>query len=158
MQVQHIGALAVFISSVCFGLLLFYSSKEHLKILEELLSLMRKIRELICVKRAPVRYVFSKLSSPALEKAGFYKKLYETNDLYISCLDLSLTHQELELISDFSSKIGKTCAKDQKEEFDYIITKTEEYIKTLRQELPKKQKLYLLIPPFSGLLIVVVFI
>ena len=141
-----------------FGLLMYLQSQKKLRYTEELLGVMRRIRELICVKRAPVQTVFSKLSGQYLQKEGFFEKLCKEKDLYRVCLEYPLSPRMTELVGDFSSKIGKASVKEQKEEFDYIITKTEEYIKELRRELPKKQKLYLTLPPFFGILLIIVFL
>lgn len=153
-----LGSAIVFSSSMLFGLLLYFQSRKELRYTEELLGVMRRIRELICVKRAPIQTVFSKLSGQYLQQEGFFEKLCKEKDLYRVCLEYPLPQRMTELINDFSSNIGKSSVKAQKEEFDYIITKTEEYIKELRRELPKKQKLYLTLPPFFGILLVIVFL
>lgn len=131
--------------------------KKHISMLEEILFLMRYIRDEIWIRRTPTEVIFSSLSSPYLQKTGFYTALKKEKELYKASLVCGLTQDELELVRDFSDKIGKSEAENQKGEFDYIIAKTEEHLKALRGELPKKQKLNITVPVFFGLLFIVVF-
>lgn len=131
--------------------------KKHLLLDEEMLFLMRCIRDEIWHRRTPTDVIFSRLSSPLLEKSGFYDELKKTNELYKAAEPCALSSQVLLLTREFSEKIGKTDAESQRTEFDYIIAKTEEHIKKMRAELPKKQKLNVTIPAFFGILFVIVF-
>ena len=74
-KMRILGSAFVFSSSMLFGLLLYFQSRKELRYAEELLGVMRRIRELICVKRAPIQTVFSKLSGQYLQQEGFFEKL-----------------------------------------------------------------------------------
>ncbi len=131
--------------------------KKRIAYFEEMLFLMRCIRDEIWIRRTPTDVIFSSLSSPDLEKTGFYTALAKEKNLYMASLGYGFTPVELDLIKDFSDKIGKSDAENQKSEFDYIISKAEEHLKNLRDEMPKRQKLNVTLPVFFGLLFVVVF-
>ena len=154
---QLTGALTVCISSVLLGLLLCKEEKKHVASFEEILFLMRCIRDEIWIRRTPTEVIFSSLSSPYLENAGFYTALTKEKNFYTASLTCGFTQNELGLIKDFSEKIGKSDAENQKSEFDYIISKAEEHLKNLHGEMPKRQKLNVTLPVFFGLLFVVVF-
>ncbi len=145
------------VCSVLLGILLCREEKRRISSLEEILFLMRCIRDEIWIRRTPTGSIFSSLSSPNLEKTGFYTVLNKEKNFYTASLGCGFTHDDLELIKDFSEKIGKSDAENQKSEFDYIIRKTEEHLKNLRDEMPKRQKLNVTLPVFFGLLFVVVF-
>lgn len=131
--------------------------KKRICAFEEMLFVMRSIRDEIWIRRTPTEVIFSGLSSPRLDDMGFYKALKKEKELYRSSLICGFTPRELELIKDFSDKIGKSDAENQKSEFDYIISRSEEYLKRLREQMPQRQKLNVTVPVFFGLLFVVVF-
>ena len=152
-----IGALTVCICSALIGALLCKEEKKRIASFEEMLFLMRCIRDEIWIRRTPTDMIFSSLSSPYLEKSGFYTVLNKEKNFYKASLCCNFTPDESEVIRDFSDKIGKSDAENQKSEFDYIIAKTEEHLKKIRDEMPKRQKLNATLPVFFGLLFVVVF-
>lgn len=155
---QITGALTVCICCVLLGVLLCREEKGRIIALDEILFLMRYIRDEIWIRRTPTEVIFSKLSSVRLSELGFYEMLNKEKDLYRSALFCGIKGEELGLIKEFSEKIGKTDAENQRGEFDYIISKTEEHVNRLRNELPKKQKLNLTLPVFFGLLFVIIFL
>ncbi len=139
-------------------MLLCKEEKRRIRSLDEILFLMRYIRDEIWIRRTPTEVIFSKLSSGHLPERGFYEILNKEKDLYKAALACGIKGEELAFIKEFSEKIGKTDAENQRGEFDYIIAKTEQYVNTLRKELPKKQKLNVTLPVFFGLLFVIIFI
>ena len=145
------------ICSLLLGLLMCNEEKKHLAAFEEMVFLMRSIRDEIWIRRTPTEIIFSSLSSPNLEKTDFYKNLKGGKGLYFASLCCGFSPDELELIKDFSDKIGKSDAENQKSEFDYIISKSEEHLKKLRREIPTRRKLNVTLPVFFGLLFVLVF-
>ena len=155
---QITGALTVCICCALLGVLLCNEEKTRIKTLDELLFLMRYIRDEIWIRRTPTDVIFGKISSPYLSKLGFYDALRKENNFYKAALECGIKGDELAFVKEFSEKIGKTNAENQRGEFDYIISKAEEYVGLLRKELPKKQKLNLTLPTFFGLLFVIIFI
>ena len=154
---QLTGAVTVCVCALLFGILLCREEKKRIVLFEEMVFLMRCIRDEIWIRRTPTELIFSSLSSPHLEKSGFYTELKKEKDLFASSRLCGFAPDELALINDFSEKIGKSDAENQKSEFDYIISKAEEYLKKQREEIPKRQKLNVTLPLFFGLLFVVVF-
>lgn len=141
------------------GYIMFLKEKKHLALCDELLYVMRYIRDEISFRKTPTYAVFSSLSSPLLEESGFYRRLKESGDLYLSALECcDISKNGLVLVKDFSMRIGKTAADNQKSEFDSIIKKMEQHAQLLREDLPKKKKLCFVLPSFFGLLTVIVFI
>lgn len=156
---QLTGAFIVCACTVFIGVLLAKKEKDHLKACEEILYVMRYIRDDIWAKKTPTSVIFSSLSSPLLHQAGFYRHLKENGDLYNAARECCFFQEkELSFIKEFSFRIGKTASENQKNEFNIIIEKMEVHTRFLRDDLPKKQKLHFALPAFFGLLAVIVFI
>lgn len=152
------GAVIVCICCVFLGVLLCREEKGRIKTLDEILFVMRHIRDEIWTRRTPTEVIFASVCSPRLSQLGFYEILKKEKDLYTAAHICGIKGEELAFIKEFSEKIGKTDAENQKGEFDYIISKTEEYVNNLRRELPKKQKLNVTLPVFFGVLFVIIFL
>jgi hypothetical protein len=103
---QLTGALTVCICSLLLGLLMCSEEKKHLAAFEEMVFLMRSIRDEIWIRRTPTEIIFSSLSSPNLEKTDFYKNLKGGKGLYFASLCCGFSPDELELIKGTLSELA----------------------------------------------------
>lgn len=124
---------------------------------EEIIYVMRYIKDEIWERKTPTEAIFSSLSSPELEKCGFYEKLRQRGDLYSACKEI-FTSSELELIGEYSARLGKSTAENQKNELNCVIRRFEALTSAKREELQGKMRLCMALPVFFGLLAVIIFL
>lgn len=154
---QLIGALTVILCCTAIGSLLCKSVKTDQRRCEEIIYVMRYIKDEIWERKTPTEAIFSSLSSVELEKCGFYEKLCQTGDLYSACEGI-FNASELELIGEYSSRLGKSTAENQKNELNCVIRRFEELTYAQRETLQGKMRLCMALPVFFGLLAVIIFL
>ncbi|MBR6534043.1 MAG: stage III sporulation protein AB [Clostridia bacterium] len=154
---QLIGALTVILCCTAIGCLLCKSVKTDQRRCEEIIYVMRYIKDEIWERKTPTEAIFSSLSSVELEKCGFYEKLCQTGDLYSACKGI-FNASELELIGEYSSRLGKSTAENQKNELNCVIRRFEELAYAQRERLQGKMRLCMALPVFFGLLAVIIFL
>lgn len=152
-----IGAVIVLVCAASSSLLLYCRIVRSRRMREELLYVMNYVKDEISERKTPTEVIFSSLSSSELEACGFYDRLRESGDLLASACGI-FSGRELELIRDFSERLGKSCAENQKNELCAVIRRLQAHNASADGELKGKARLCICIPLFVGILAVILFL
>ena len=80
----------------------------RVKTLDEILFVMRHIRDEIWTRRTPTEVIFASVCSPRLSQLGFYEILKKEKDLYTAANICGIKGEELAFIKEFSEPYLKT--------------------------------------------------
>ena len=148
------GAVIVAVSSALIGYCLSRRLSAALSKCEQLLRIMKYVRDEIAVNRTPTDVITARLRS------SFGVAADGANGLYDALMNGAgvLTAEEKETLSLFCSQIGKGGAEVQRSQFDSLIACFEERTAKRREDLKKDSRLYVSLSLFAGVLIIIILI
>ena len=138
-----IGIAIIFICSAAAGFGYTAMLKQRQKYLDGLIKLVRFIRVQIECFSSPLDIIYADFTDEVLDKCGFTEIL--KNSGLSTALEqkketLALTDDTFELLSNFSSELGKSFSDEQVKHCDRYISVLEETASEYAKELPKKCK------------------
>lgn len=139
-------------SSVLIGFCLSKRLSAASELCEELLRIMKYVRDEIAVNKTPTGVIFSRLRSrfdlSGVSDKGLYGALLP--ELSPLCTD------EREIFRLFCEQIGKGGAEVQTTQFDALISRLGDHAEKRRAELSKNSRLYISLSLFAGVLIIII--
>lgn len=149
-----IGACIICACALLLGLYCSGRKAKRLKQCELMLSFMKYVRTEICDNKTPTKVICRRASEEyGLKNAGS-AGIFESCRVIYDCVGQG----ELSDLKSFCERIGKGDAELQRGEFDFLISKTEQTAKSLREQLPKAKELTATLFLFFGVLFVILFI
>lgn len=155
---------AIMLCSAGIGYGLYKWIKESLDYASLVFDFMIFTKQKITYHNAPLTEIysdFSKENRKLLQKFDNRKSELQPNDPPIKLSDSiseKLPKEAKIILSDFENDLGKTNKSEQLKIMDYHIERYERGLDKLKEELPKKAKLYLSLCLTSGILIIILFI
>ncbi len=149
-----LGAVIVAVSSALCGYCLSGRLSFAADACEELLRIMKYVRDEIAVNKTPTHIIMSRLRS------SFDLSAASSSGLYAALLPQlqTLNSDEKEIFRLFCGQIGKGGAEVQRTQFDALICQLEEKAKKRRSELSKNRQLCVSLSLFFGALIIIIMI
>ncbi len=151
--VKLLGLVALFVSGTVTGVLLTGFERRRYRQAEGFVALVRHIRLQIDCFSLPVERILSTLDEglradcalPA--RAASFPALLQGTRLF-------LPPEMRDLLIGFSADLGASYREDQLRCCDYYLARLMPHCERIREELPRKMRLWLLLPPaLSGALI-----
>lgn len=161
MLIKCLGILTLLFITVYFAFEVTMMEKRKLRQAEGFMLFLRHVRAQISCFCTPLTDIFSGFSNDALEECGFLPVAREGN---LSCaVDKSkgkiyLEEEEINMLSAFASQLGSSYRNEQLEICDYYIGEFENLFNRVRDEHPKKAKLFRGVVLTGGLMLIVVLI
>lgn len=129
------------LSGVCFAA---FERKKLLQA-EGFLSLLRLIRAQIDCFSMPISQIFSECDKSVLEACGTDRVPKDLAAL-LRDVRLYLSEEMCGLLSDLSLRLGTGYREEQLRCIDYYVARLTPYCDTLRGDLPKRERMALLLP------------
>ena len=151
---KTVGAVIVAVSSALCGYVLSRRLSFAADTCEELLRIMKYVRDEIAVNKTPTHIILSRLRS------SFDLSCASSSGLYSAVLPQlqTLSSEEKEIFFLFCEQIGKGGAEVQRTQFDALIGQLEEKAQKRRSELSKNRRLCISLSLFFGVLIIIIMI
>ena len=140
------------VSSALIGFCLSKRLTAAAELCEQLLRIMKYVRDEIAVNKTPTNVIFTRLCS-RFDLSGVSEK-----GLYAALLpELSpLCSDEREIFRLFCEQIGRGGAEVQTTQFAALIAHLGEHAAKRRAELSKNSRLYIALSLFAGVLIIII--
>ena len=137
---------AILVMACCFLASFSISSraKKEIAELEAFILLIGRIRTDIACFSRPLCEIYAGFEADVFEKSGFIKTLKEKG---LSCAieitehKFSLCEENMAIIKQFASTIGKSYKEEEIKTCDYYISQLSERHKVLKDSFPKRNKL-----------------
>lgn len=150
--VKVLGLFALFLCGALTGGLLVHFEQRKCRQAEGFLALVRHIRLQIDCFSLPVDRILSALDKGIKEDCGLNGGEKSLPAL-LSATELFLPWEMHELLLRFSLDLGQGYREDQLRCCDYYLARLSPHCERIRAELPRKMRLWLLLPPaLSGAL------
>ena len=151
--------VTVIFAGTVMGYIASLRLKERQETLEQLYRFINDIKDLLRYSNAPVDRIVSSLlqkqhCDDEIIKAFTQKKTFEDN--YKKLIETffkskRINAQDMELVSGFGEKIGKTDLEGQLVHCDFFIIKVNEQLRSAKEGYVRYSKLYLTAGVLSGL-------
>lgn len=153
------GAVAIFTSSVLFGLYLCEQSKKRISEYSAVISLITEIKNNIGRFMTPIDGILSVFSNDRLEKTGFlpHARRYGLADAAASDF-LSVSREARSLLIAFSEKLGCGMKEEEMSRCDYYISALTEIYDRERESARENQKLCRFLPPLGALSLIILLL
>ena len=143
---RWLGAGVIFACGVFAGL--FFAAYERKRVLqaEGFLSLLRVIRMEIDCFSMPVSRILAECDKALLAACGVvgtpkdFKALLGGTRLYLS-------EEICRLLADFAARLGGSYREEQLRSCEYYLARLAPYCDTLRADLPRRERMALILPP-----------
>ena len=155
---KTLGMLLVFLSVSSYGFFISHESKKETNQLNEMLDFMNHIKNQIKYFNKPLCEIYADFSS----QNNVIKRLSESlcsmewNEVFENNEDIVISKNAQGILIDFGNKLGKCDYNGQMEICDYYITAFEKEVSRVKNEQPKKTKLYVSISIYIALLLILI--
>ena len=140
-----IGLVLLLCSGILASLLLSRFEQHRYKQAEGFLALLRHIRLQIDCFSLPVSRILTTLPSQIREAATLPDDARDFGEL-LESTSLLLPEDMCELLASFSTDLGASYREDQLRCCDFYITRFAPHCERMREELPRRTRLALLLP------------
>lgn len=142
---KWLGLLALILCGGLAGVCFAAFERKKLLQAEGFLSLLRHLRAQIDCFSMPISQIFSGCDKGVLEACGTERVPKDLGSL-LRDVKLYLSEEMCGLLKDLATRLGAGYREEQLRCIDYYIARLTPYCDTLRGDLPKRERMALLLP------------